>query len=199
MTKNKWGLLRETAEKAKKSGIDKDTGCHRTGLEKYLAVIFPKTNDWIHDRAFRHNGASYGIRPDYRSDSLKLVIEFDGVQHYTNPTRIEKDIKNQKIYEKHGYKVIRIPYFIQLTNKIVEQMFGVKVKKPLFDGTIPSLGISGKHSPAFLCPAGLKRMAEEFVKYPEQYEVNLKALKNANNPTLSGVKFLEEAVKAVKK
>ena len=190
-----WGFLRETAEKAQKDGIDKDTGLHRTGLEEYLAVIFPETNDWIHDKVFRHNGENYGIRPDYRSDSLKLVIEFDGVQHYTNPARIEKDIENKKIYEKCGYKVVRIPYFIQLTNKAVEQMFGVNVKEPLFDGSIPSLGISGNHSPAFLCPAGLKRMAEEFVKYPEQYEVNHKALKKADNPALSGVEFLEEAVK----
>ena len=48
---NKWGFLRETAELAKKAGIDKDTGLHRTGLENYLEVIFPKINDWIHDKA----------------------------------------------------------------------------------------------------------------------------------------------------
>ena len=199
MSKNKWGFLRETSKKAQEDGLDKDTGLHRTGLEEYLAVIFPKTNDWIHDKVFRQNGVNYGIRPDYRSDSLKLVIEFDGVQHYTNPARIEKDIENKKIYEKCGYKVVRIPYFIQLTNKAVEQMFGVNVKEPLFDGSIPSLGISGNHSPAFLCPAGLKRMAEEFVNYPEQYEVNHQALKKADNPALSGVEFLEEAMKSVKK
>lgn len=68
----------------------------------------------------------------------------------------------------------------------MEQLFGVKVKEPLFDDSYPSLGISGHHSPAYLCLAGIKRMAEEFLKFPKQYEVNVRALKAANNP-LSGV------------
>lgn len=196
MTKTVWGFLRETAEKAEHDDIHHPdiTGLKRTGLEEYLKVIFPKTNDWIHDKIF---GKGYRIRPDYRSDSLKLIIEFDGLQHYTNPRNIEKDDKNTKIYESFGYKVVRIPYFIQLTNKAVEQMFGIKVKEPLFDGKIPSLSIS--NSPAFLCPAGLQRMAEEFAKFPEQYEVNRKALKKANNPYLSGVELLEKAYKGIPK
>ena len=45
MTKYKWGFLRETTALANKAGIDKATGLHRTGLEKYLKVIFPQTND----------------------------------------------------------------------------------------------------------------------------------------------------------
>ena len=194
MTKKVWGFLRETAEKAAYDDIHHPdiTGLKRTGLEEYLKVIFPKTDDWVHNKAF---GKGYQIRPDYRSDSLKLIIEFDGLQHYTKPSEIEKDDKNTKIYESFGYKVVRIPYFIQLTNKAVEQMFGVKVKEPLFDGKIPSLSIS--NSPAFLCPAGLQRMAEEFAKFPEQYEVNLKALRKADNPYLSGIELLEKAVNEI--
>ena len=190
-----WGFLRETTELAKKSGIDKDTGLVRTGLDEYLKVIFPNTTDWIHDKAFgEHNGQKYKIRPDYKSDSLKLIVEFDGLPHYTNPDSIDKDIKNQKIYEKNGYKVVRIPYFIQLSNDVVEKLFNVKIKEPLFDAKIPSLGIKGRNSPAYLCPAGIRRMAKEFLNYPEQYQVNLKALKDANNPILSGVDFLEEEI-----
>lgn len=40
MTKYKWGFLRETTALAKKAGIDKATGLHRTGLEEYLKVFF---------------------------------------------------------------------------------------------------------------------------------------------------------------
>ncbi|MBO4441668.1 DUF559 domain-containing protein [bacterium] len=194
MAKKVWGFLRETVEKAIHDDIHHPdiTGLKRTGLEEYLKVIFPNTNDWIHNKAL---GKGYKIRPDYRSDSLKLIIEFDGLQHYTNPKNIEKDDKNTKIYKSCGYKVVRIPYFIQLTNKAVEQMFGVKVKEPLFDGKIPSLSIS--NSPAFLCPAGLQRMAEEFAKFPEQYEVNRQALEKAGNPYLSGVELLEKAVNEI--
>ena len=41
---HKWGFLRETRAAAKKAGIDADTGVKRTGLEDYLAVIFPEVN-----------------------------------------------------------------------------------------------------------------------------------------------------------
>ena len=47
-----WGFVRENTEKAIKSGIDKDTGLSRTGLNEYLSVIFPVVNDWICDKAF---------------------------------------------------------------------------------------------------------------------------------------------------
>ncbi|WP_038073310.1 DUF559 domain-containing protein [Treponema sp. C6A8] len=195
-----WGFIRETTELAIKAGKDKDTGLIRTGLNEYLEVIFPNTHDWIHNKSFgEHNGQKYSIRPDYRSESLKLIVEFDGLPHYENPDTIEKDEKNQKIYESCGYKVVRIPYFIQLSNDVVKQLFGVTVNEPLFDASIPSLGINGRHSPAYLCPAGIRRMAKEFLNFPEQYKVNLKALKDANIPALSGVEYLEEEINKLKK
>ena len=160
--KNKWGFLRETEASAKNAGVDKDTGLHRTGLEDYLKVIFPNVDDWVHDKALGMvNSTLYRSRPDYRSESLKLIIEFDGLQHYTKPDIIEKDIKTTELYEKLGYKVVRIPYFIQLSNKAVKTFFDVDVSEELFDETISSLGIEGQNTPAYLCPAGLKRMAEE--------------------------------------
>jgi hypothetical protein len=192
---NKWGFIRETKEKAKKAGIDKDTGLHRTGLDEYLNVIFPNTNDWIHDKQLgKINGQLYRYRPDYRSESLKLIIEFDGLQHYTKPNNIERDIKNTKLYKKLGYRVVRIPYFIQLTNKAVETLFGVKVDEPLFDESIPSLGIRGQNTPAYLCPAGLERMAKEFLRFPDQYKTNVEFLRKQNNIFLTGVDFLEREV-----
>lgn len=40
--KKKWGFLRETDAMAKKAGIDKDTGVHRTGLGKLSENNFSK-------------------------------------------------------------------------------------------------------------------------------------------------------------
>ena len=190
--KNKWGFLRETNALAKKAGLDKDTGLHRTGLEDYLKVIFPKIDDWIHDKALGWiNDHNYRMRPDYRSEKLKLIIEFDGLQHYTQPDKIENDSKTTELYKKLGYKVVRIPYFIQLTNKAVKTLFNVNVSEELFDVKISSLGIEGKNTPAYLCPAGVKRMAKEFKKFPEQYKTNIDFLKKQNVPFRSGADFLE--------
>jgi hypothetical protein len=195
---NKWGFLRETAELAKKAGIDKDTGLHRTGLEDYLQIIFPKTDDWIHDKALGEiNGKVYRSRPDYRSEELKIIIEFDGLQHYTKPDIIEKDFRLAEEYINLGYKVVRIPYFIQLTNKAVKTLFDVEVSEELFDEKIPSLGIQGLNTPAYLCPAGVKRMAVEFKKFPEQYKTNIEFLKKQNDPYKTGVDFLEKEYHAV--
>ena len=193
MTIYKWGFLRETNALAKKAGIDKATGLHRTGLEEYLKAIFPVTNDWIHDRAIGEmNGQRYRKRPDYRSETLRIIIEFDGLQHYTNPDVIEKDIESTKLYNDFGYKVVRIPYFIQLTNTAVMTMFDLEVSENLFDEKFSSLSTVGRNSPAYLCPAGVKRMAEEFRKFPEQYKTNIEFLRQQNDPFKSGVEFLEK-------
>ncbi|KGF17040.1 hypothetical protein HMPREF1640_08045 [Prevotella sp. S7-1-8] len=190
--KQKWGFLRETKYMAEKAGLDKDTGLHRTGMEDYLKVIFPEipAEEWIHDQSIKASGRR--SRPDYRCETLKLIIEFDGVQHYQKPDRIRSDNENQRFYEELGYKVVRIPYFIQLSNNVVKSMFDRNIDEPLFDESIPSLGIKGKNTPAYCCPLGIKRMAREFIYYPEQYITNLKALKNENDDFLTGVSILEE-------
>ena len=150
---NKWGFLRETDALAKKAGIDKDTGLHRTGLNTYLKTIFPSINDWIHDKAIgEFNGIKYRKRPDYRSEELKLIIEFDGLQHYTKPDVIEKDEINTELYKGFVYKVVRIPYFIQLSNKAVKTLFNIDIAEDLFNDSISSMGVEGKNTPAYLCP-----------------------------------------------
>lgn len=162
-------------------------------MEEYLKVIFPQTNDWIHDKTIGEvNGQNYRKRPDYRSESLQMIIEFDGLPHYTNPDIIEKDIENTKLYRSFGYKVVRIPYFIQLTNRAVKTMFDVEVSEELFDENFSSLSAVGRNSPAYLCPAGVKRMADEFRNFPEQYKININFLKQQNAPFKSGVEFLEK-------
>lgn len=186
----KWGFLRETHEAAKKAGFDKASKLYRTGLEDYLQVIFPeiKADEWIQDKAIK--GFKKRIRPDYRCEKLKLIIEFDGLPHYKNPTRIKADHENEKLYSDAGYKVVRIPYFIQLTNDIIEQLFGRRFSEPMFPPTIASLGIKGRNTPAFCCPAGIARMASDFKKFPQQYQVNLQALLDENDEFLTGVALL---------
>ena len=189
---NKWGFLRETREMALKAGKDEDTGLHRTGMEDYLAVIFPEVpeDQWIHDKAI--DGCRRRIRPDYRCDSLGLIIEFDGVQHYQQPDTIKKDQENQVFYEGLGYRVVRIPYFIQLTNDVIKTVFGVDVAQPMFNPNIPSLGKHGRNSPAYCCHAGIVRMAREFKKYPQQYEVNIEFLESQEDDYLTGASLLRE-------
>ena len=186
----KYGYLRETEEAAKKAGKDPVTGIYRTGLEKYLRVIYPEVDDWVHDKVIPNIGKLY--RPDYRSESLKLVVEFDGLPHYQNPDVILKDIEKTRFYEDLGYKVVRIPYFIQLTNAVVKELFGRDIEEELFPEGVASMAIADKCTPAYMCSLGVKRCAKEFARFPEQYRVNLEALKDENNDLLSGYTILKE-------
>lgn len=119
-----------------------------------------------------------------------MIIEFDGLQHYTKPDKIKKDKETTILYESLGYKVVRIPYFIQLTNASVKKMFGREVEEMLFDENLPSLSIKGLNTPAYLCPAGAQRMKEEFKQFPIQYEINKSFLEKQNDPLLTGIEFI---------
>lgn len=196
---NIYGFLRETNEAAIKAGVDADTGLPRTGLEEYLRIIFPNTDDWIHDKSFgiTNSGEISRKRPDYRSESLRIIVEFDGLQHYNNPDNIEKDIENTAFYESQGYKVVRIPYFIQLTRETINKMFGVDVGVDMFPNNIASLNYNNKNTPAYLCPSGIERMAMELMKYPEQLDVNIGKMQNdEKNGYKTGVKYLLNCIQS---
>lgn len=193
-----WGFLRETTAAAEKAGIDKHTGICRTGLDKYLEVIYPGSC-WLHNMQFgEHNGKIYHFRPDYRSDHLKIVIEFDGTLHYSNPDNIRGDKRKDDIYNRAGYRVIRIPYFIQLTRTVVKQLFGVDVQNELFPNNVASMSIVNKNTPAYMCKEGVKRMAMEFQRFPEQYEANVQSLQKEADDFLTGVSFLIEEYNKLK-
>lgn len=167
MEEKEFGFLRETKEEAIKAGIDKEIGLKRTGLDEYLKVIFPNIDDWVHDKEIPNiyfNGKKYRGRPDYRSEKLKMIIEFDGLPHYQNPDIIIKDEEKNIIYEEEGYKVVRIPYFIQLTNTVIKRLFNVEIEREMFPELVPSLGIEGRCTPAYLCPMGIRRMAWNFFR-----------------------------------
>lgn len=188
------GYLRETKELAIKAGNDTTTGLCRTGLDEYLNIIFPDIHDWMHDKitGIVINGKKCMKRPDYRSATLRLIIEYNGLPHYQNPNIIQKDLNDYSFYEHNGYKLIRIPYFIQLTKDAIYKLFNVEVdSNNSFPDNIASLSIKNRNTPAFLCTAGIQRMASEFKKFPDQLEINLNYLELENNDFLTGVSLLK--------
>ena len=93
-------------------------------LINYLNIIFPHINDWKNNKSF---SKTYKSRPDYKSDQLKLIVEFDGYQHYTSAKRILADIKNDNFYIQNGFNVIRIPYFVQMSSIVIKNLFNVDI------------------------------------------------------------------------
>lgn len=192
-----WGILREDVFSAIK---DERTIYQQlkidvklTGLEIYLKEIFPETDDWIRrKKGVVLNGTTLSSIPDYRSESLKMIVEFDGVQHYTMPDVMRRDEHNTQNYINAGYEVVRIPYFIQLSKSAVKELFNVDVAEELYDENTPCLGPIRGATPAYLCHEGIVRMAKTFKRFPKQYEVNVRALKEMNDEFMTGVGLLEE-------
>ena len=182
----KWTWLREKLKGDDKKDTDPITGWKRTPCEAYLKVIYPDVNDWI------HGAPCPGLRykPDFRSETLKIIIEVDDPTHYKNPVNIISDKKKDALYRALGYEVVRIPYFIQLTNQAVRQLFHREVAEPLFNPRLPSLFPELRNTPAFLCPLGIQRMAREFHAFPEQYQVNADFLQSEQPPELTGLGLL---------
>ena len=166
-----FGFVRETKQKASEAGVD-ITGVVRTGLDTYLKFIFPGVKDWIHDKAF----PGMRTRPDYRSDSLKMVVEFDGLPHFQNKATYDKDMEKTQKYEAAGYKVVRVPLYINLTTSAINNLFGTDLKRSFFRGNVSPFNAS--FQPNCFCITGLKRMAFDYLTYaPEQIPVMLESIR----------------------
>lgn len=92
-------------------------------LYEALKIIFKI--DFIRDRQVPDSGINK--RPDFRNDELKLIVEFDGERHYTNNKIQKSDMLKAKRYSDMGYKVIRLPYFVQLSSSIIKLLFDIDI------------------------------------------------------------------------
>jgi len=63
------------------------------------------------------------FRPDYHSEAHKLVVEFDGDQHYRSSRIVLGDGERDAFFTENGFRVIRIPYFVQLSRAVITHLF----------------------------------------------------------------------------
>ena len=96
-------------------------------LGKILDALYPH-QDWLYDKKFKvdaEDGKNFNFRPDYCCHALKLCVEFDGPDHFTKANVIQADNRKKVILEELGYRVVRIPYFVQLNSETIRFFFGV--------------------------------------------------------------------------
>jgi hypothetical protein len=67
-------------------------------------------------------------RPDYRIDKYKLIFEYDGPDHYRNPFKIYSDKRKFNEYKNRGYRVVRWPYYMQLSKDAAKYIFRDVIK-----------------------------------------------------------------------
>ena len=164
-----WGYVRETYQQISDPAT-------QTAMIDYLHEIYPG-HEWIHDQMIPKNvresrgySETLRIRPDFRCEELSIIVEFDGVQHYTDPVRIAKDKKNNHIYELMSYSVIRVPYWLSLSDNAIQCLFGVTLNHEMCTFT-RSFSDNPDHgagvSTAAFCTSGLNRFKDELRSLPD--------------------------------
>lgn len=98
-------------------------------------------------------------RPDYVNMNKKIIVEFDGYQHYTKSSVVLKDRAKDKIYISYGYKVIRWPYFVQLETRTILEYFNIDldIEQTYHHGFIDDNAVR----PSDFCIAGFSRFINE--------------------------------------
>lgn len=150
-----------------------------TLLSDYLGAIFPNITDWVYDKQVDKNillerGATSirKYRPDARSESLDMIIEFDGLPHFQSASVVLKDIERNQYFDSIGYTTIRIPYFIQLSSENINHYFSINTNKifceqnySFFDSPNNDFGFD--ISPQMFCCMGMNRFINLLRSLPD--------------------------------
>jgi hypothetical protein len=84
----------------------------------------------------------------------RVVVEFDGDEHYRNALKVKTDFEKDAVARAQGFHVIRIPYWVQLDRTTARHFFGVEadVRQDFPHGFIVT-----KVFPASYCEMGIER------------------------------------------
>lgn len=152
----------------------------------YLRLLFPNV-EWIHDKKIPNIQAQF--RPDYRSEELKLVVEFDGYHHYTRASIILADQNKNRVLTALGYKVIRIPYFMQMSPATVKYWFNIDVT---FDQQYKHGFIDWRAElPASFCELGIAKFTNQLLALHNSQDTNISQITNEilDSLLIKSVKF----------
>lgn len=146
-----------------------------------LSKLFPNIL-WVRNKTIPNSKRKF--RPDFRNDELRIIIEFNGYQHYTKSKEIINDKNKKEFYESLGFKVIEWPYFIQPTPSTIYSLFDLKTECKF--NNYPQGFVDDKCVlPADFCTLGFTRFYSELQKFDKNIikEV-LNSLKSKDKPII---------------
>lgn len=130
------------------------------GLSLVLKEVFP-SETFIHDKIVPLSNSKK--RPDYFCDKLRLVVEFDGDQHYRSVKKIKSELIKDQIFQNIGYNVVRIPYFVQISSLIIDKLFNRRIN---YNQIYPH-GFIDKRviMPCDFCELGIKKFERDLERF----------------------------------
>ena len=142
-------------------------------LKQVLIQIYPDST-FIHNRQVPESGLR--TRPDYRSEDLKLIVEFDGDLHYRSVQKIKREKEKTKAYTSMGYKVVRIPYFVQISTQTIKELLDINFD---YEQTFPHGFISETAMlPADFCELGIQKFKDDLSRFNYIRSDIIKSLKH---------------------
>ena len=114
-----------------------------------------------------------GLRtyPDFLLENEKIIIEFQGYHHFTKKEVVYRDNYKRNFHLFSGYKLIEIPYFIQLDEDVTEKLFGIRKD---FSNGFPHGFLHPKLSlPGDFCKIGYERYKNLLEFYGEKIQKDI--------------------------
>ena len=146
-----------------------------------VAKIFWPDGNWGHQKRFRYDPSNKRkfYQVDCCSETMRLIWEYEGPDHYENVWKLKRDDERRDFFEKLGYRFLRWPYYLQLTedvarhffadsfsqskyNEAIAKVYGVEEAKDVLS---PGLHTS-KNTPANFIPRGNRRFFQELNSLP---------------------------------
>jgi hypothetical protein len=125
-------------------------------------------------------GSGRRLQPDYRCDRLRLIVEFDGDAHYRSTKTIIGDVERDSLFASLGYRVVRIPYFVQLTTPVIADLFrGLARDYSDFLDFPHGFIASTVVMPADFCELGLVRFENDLCRFSYIRDDILQSLRRA--------------------
>jgi very-short-patch-repair endonuclease len=132
-------------------------------LGDFLLRAFPHGFDWqvkIDDSRRRYDFLIY-------LNGKKTLVEFDGFGHYTKPSCASSDKLKTAIAEELGYRVIRVPYYIQMREDSFQHLFRMPWQAVNEQSKFPHGFIETEVFPSHFGVAGAVRFYEELISFPD--------------------------------
>ena len=132
-------------------------------LGNVLRSLYGKTKVIAQQRV-----GSSRLRFDFFLPDLNLAVEFDGFRHFSSFKTILADADKDRIAKSLGIKVIRIPYFVQLTSTVAKKLLKVNC---VIETSYPHGFIDRKALlPYDFSPLGLARFKTALVVLPRSVQ-----------------------------
>jgi hypothetical protein len=132
----------------------------------------PKLAAALHEILGSRWGGSQFQLPDSRrrwdmwftDDGGRVVVEYDGDEHYRNTLKVKTDKEKDAAAEAHGLRIVRIPYWVQMDTLTLKHYLGLDAA---IEQDFPHGFITTKIFPASFCELGIERFRHELTALPE--------------------------------